>query len=261
MHRSPLVGQKSTEHALSTKTTSRTALSATAPPGREAALRTSSRPRHGKRSTRISPAPLLKLNNGVEMPALGLGVHQSHPEETVPAVETALQDGYRLIDTAYGNEKEVGEGIRRSDVDHDDIFVTTKLWLDDYGYDSALRAFDTSLANLGLDHLDVYLLHQPVPLEPEPWVAAYKAAEKLLADGRVRAIGVSNHTPGLLRTLRCRMLFRWSQRFRRLAPQAANVAPKCRSRPTSRPAVRGVFVGRSAVQLSWFCLLLRLSRV
>jgi diketogulonate reductase-like aldo/keto reductase len=150
-----------------------------------------------------APASLLKLNNGVEMPALGLGVYQSTPEETVPAVEAALQDGYRLIDTAaaYRNEKEVGEGIRRSGVARDDIFVTTKLWLSDYGYDSALRAFDTSLANLGLEHLDLYLLHQPVPLEPEPWVAAYKAAEKLLADGRVRAIGVSNHTPGLLRTL------------------------------------------------------------
>ncbi|MFJ8716431.1 aldo/keto reductase [Streptomyces violaceus] len=147
--------------------------------------------------------PVLKLNNGVEMPALGLGVYQSPPEQTVPAVEAALKDGYRLIDTAaaYGNEKEVGDGIRRSGVDREDIFVTTKLWLDDYGYDSALRAFDTSLANLGLEYLDLYLLHQPVPLEPKPWVAAYKAAEKLLADGRVRAIGVSNHTPGLLRTL------------------------------------------------------------
>ncbi|MEW1775580.1 aldo/keto reductase [Streptomyces sp. NPDC086777] len=147
--------------------------------------------------------PLLKLNNGVEMPALGLGVYQSPPEETAAAVETALRDGYRLIDTAaaYRNEQQVGEGIKRSGVDRDEIFVTTKLWLSDYGYDSALRAFDTSLEKLGLDHLDLYLLHQPVPLEPEPWFAAYKAAEKLLADGRVRAIGVSNHTPGLLRTL------------------------------------------------------------
>ena len=146
---------------------------------------------------------VLKLNNGVEMPALGLGVYQSPPEETAAAVETALRDGYRLIDTAaaYRNEEQVGEGIKRSGVDRDEIFVTTKLWLSDYGYDSALRAFDTSLAKLGLDHLDLYLLHQPVPLEPEPWFAAYKAAEKLLADGRVRAIGVSNHTPGLLRTL------------------------------------------------------------
>ncbi|MFH0176496.1 aldo/keto reductase [Streptomyces cacaoi] len=148
-------------------------------------------------------APLLKLNNGVEMPAVGLGVFQSPPEETVPAVEAALGCGYRLIDTAaaYGNEKEVGEGIRRSGVDRGDIFVTTKLWLDDYGYDSALRAFDTSLGKLGLDRLDLYLLHQPVPFAQDAWVASYKAAEKLLADGRVRAIGVSNHTAGLLNTL------------------------------------------------------------
>ncbi|MER5435455.1 aldo/keto reductase [Streptomyces sp. NPDC002588] len=148
-------------------------------------------------------SPVLKLNNGVEMPALGLGVYQSPPEETAAAVETALRDGYRLIDTAaaYRNEEQVGEGIERSGVDRDEVFVTTKLWLSDYGYDSALRAFDTSLAKLGLDHLDLYLLHQPVPLEPEPWIAAYKAAERLLADGRVRAIGVSNHTPGLLSTL------------------------------------------------------------
>ena len=141
--------------------------------------------------------PLLKLNNGVEMPALGLGVYQSPPEETAAAVETALRDGYRLIDTAaaYRNEAQVGEGIKRSGVDRAEIFVTTKLWLSDYGYDSALRAFDASLDKLDLGHLDLYLLHQPAPLEPEPWFAAYKAAEKLLADGRVRAIGVSNHSP------------------------------------------------------------------
>ncbi|GGN48935.1 oxidoreductase [Streptomyces albiflavescens] len=151
----------------------------------------------------MSSTPLLKLNNGVEMPTLGLGVYQSPPEETAAAVDTALRDGYRLIDTAaaYRNEKEVGEGLVRSGVDRGDVFVTTKLWLSDYGYDSALRAFDTSLANLGLDYLDLYLLHQPAPADPDPWTAAYRAAEKLLADGRVRAIGVSNHTPGLLSDL------------------------------------------------------------
>ena len=139
----------------------------------------------------------LTLNNGVRMPALGLGVFQSPPQETVPAVETALRDGYRLIDTAaaYANEKEVGEGLRRSGVDREDVFVTTKLWLTDYGYDSTLRAFDTSLANLGIDHLDLYLLHQPINTQFEVEVGSYKAAEKLLADGRVRAIGVSNHSP------------------------------------------------------------------
>lgn len=144
-----------------------------------------------------APVTHLTLNNGVRMPVLGLGVFQSPPEETVPAVETALRDGYRLIDTAaaYANEKEVGEGIRRSGVDREDVFVTTKLWLTDYGYDSTLRAFDTSLANLGIDHLDLYLLHQPINARFEVELGSYKAAEKLLADGRIRAIGVSNHTP------------------------------------------------------------------
>jgi diketogulonate reductase-like aldo/keto reductase len=144
-----------------------------------------------------APVTHLTLNNGVRMPALGLGVFQSPPQETVPAVEAALKDGYRLIDTAaaYANEKEVGEGLRRSGVDREDVFVTTKLWLTDYGYDSTLRAFDTSLANLGIDHLDPYLLHQPINAQFEVEVGSYKAAEKLLADGRVRAIGVSNHSP------------------------------------------------------------------
>lgn len=144
-----------------------------------------------------APVTHLTLNNGVRMPVLGLGVFQSPPDETVPAVETALRDGYRLIDTAaaYANEEEVGEGIRRSDVDREDVFVTTKLWLTDYGYDSTLRAFDTSLANLGIDYLDLYLLHQPINARFEVELDSYRAAEKLLADGRVRAIGVSNHTP------------------------------------------------------------------
>lgn len=121
--------------------------------------------------------PLLKLNNGVEMPALGLGVFQSTPEQTVPAVETAIDKGYRLIDTAaaYRNEKQVGEGIRRSGIDRDDVFVITKLWMTDFGYDSALRAFDTSVGNLGLDYLDLYLLHWPVPSAWDATVASYKA--------------------------------------------------------------------------------------
>ncbi|MET9761956.1 aldo/keto reductase [Streptomyces sp. NPDC006372] len=145
----------------------------------------------------------ITLNNGVRMPALGLGVFQSTPEETVPAVESALQHGYRLIDTAaaYGNEAEVGEGLRRSGIDRSEVFVTTKLWLSDYGYESALRAFDTSLDKLGLDYLDLYLLHWPVPSTFEATVASYRAAETLLAEGRVRAIGVCNHNPGHLRSL------------------------------------------------------------
>lgn len=148
-------------------------------------------------------SPMIALNNGVRMPALGLGVYQSSPQDTVGAVATALGEGYRLIDTAaaYFNEKEVGEGITRSGVDRDEVFVTTKLWLSDYGYDTTLRAFDTSLANLGLDYLDLYLLHWPVPASFDETVASYQAAGKLLADGRVRAIGVSNHNADHLHRL------------------------------------------------------------
>src|SRR5829696_2121458 len=111
-----------------------------------------------------APTPALTLNSSVTMPALGLGVFQSPPEETLTAVETALRDGYRLIDTAaaYDNEREVGEGIRRSGVDRDEIFVTTKVWISDYGYDAAQVGFDASLRRLGLDYVDLYLLHQPV---------------------------------------------------------------------------------------------------
>ncbi|MGW7695124.1 aldo/keto reductase [Streptomyces asiaticus] len=140
---------------------------------------------------------MITLNNGVQMPALGLGVFQSPPEETATAVTTALQHGYRLIDTAavYGNEKEVGEGIVASGVDRGEVFVTTKLWLSDFGHDATLRAFDASLGRLGLDYLDVYLLHFPYTSEFHSTVVAYKAAQKLLADGRVRAIGVSNFSP------------------------------------------------------------------
>ena len=138
--------------------------------------------------------PTVMLNNGVEMPVLGLGVFQSPPEETTAAVETALADGYRLVDTAasYDNEREVGEGIRRSGVDRGELFVTTKLWFSDYGYDEALVGFAGCLRRLGLDYVDLFLLHQPVPTDFEATVAAYKALETVLSEGRVRAIGVSN---------------------------------------------------------------------
>ena len=153
----------------------------------------------------MSPAttPALTLNNDVAIPALGLGVFQSPPEETTAAVETALRDGYRLIDTAaaYDNEREVGEGIRRSGVPRDEIFVTTKLWISDYGYDSALVGFEASLRRLSVDNVDLYLLHQPVPTHFEDTISAYKAAETFLAEGRARAIGVSNFGPEHLRTL------------------------------------------------------------
>jgi len=141
-------------------------------------------------------SPVYKLNNGIEMPAFGLGVFRSEPQQTVAAVRSAVASGYRLIDTAaaYANEQQVGEGIRFSGVSRDDIFVTTKLWMSDYGYESALRAFDTSLRRLGLDYLDLYLIHWPVPSAFETTVNSYRTMMELLAEGRVRAIGVSNFT-------------------------------------------------------------------
>jgi len=138
------------------------------------------------------------------MPALGLGVFRSAPEETAGAVEAAIACGYRLIDTAamYENERQVGEGIARSGIPRADIFVTTKVWMTDYGYDRTLRAFDVSVDRLGLDQLDLYLLHWPVPTEFEPTIASYQAAEQLLAEGRARAIGVANFSPAHLDRLR-----------------------------------------------------------
>ncbi len=138
--------------------------------------------------------PTVTLKNGVEMPILGLGVFQSPPEETTAAVETAIAAGYRLVDTAaaYGNEREVGEGIRRSEVDRGELFVTTKLWFSDYGYEEALVGFEACLRRLGLEYVDLFLLHQPVPTDFDATVSAYKAMETVLSEGRARAIGVSN---------------------------------------------------------------------
>ncbi len=141
--------------------------------------------------------PTIRLNNGVELPALGLGVFQSPPAETVGAVEAALGIGYRLIDTAasYFNEREVGEGIRRSGLGRDDVFIETKVWISDYGYDATLHAFDKSARKLGVEQLDLLLLHQPLTSAFDKTLESYRALEKLLADGRVRAIGVSNFMP------------------------------------------------------------------
>lgn len=136
------------------------------------------------------------LNNGIKMPRLGLGVFLSTPEQTVDAVRTAIDGGYRMVDTAsaYLNERAVGEGLRAAGIDRDEMFITTKAFPSEYGFDSILRGFDMSLQRLGLEHLDLYLLHWPVPTEFERTLDAWRAAEKLLADGRVRAIGVSNFT-------------------------------------------------------------------
>ncbi|MFD9456550.1 aldo/keto reductase [Streptomyces sp. NPDC059985] len=130
------------------------------------------------------------LNNGVEMPVLGFGVYQIPPEETERAVSDALAAGYRSLDTAaaYGNEEAVGRAIRSSGIPRQDLFVTTKLWVSDAGEDKAARAFDTSLRKLGLDHLDLYLIHQPYGDVYGSW----RAMEALRGEGLVRAIGVSN---------------------------------------------------------------------
>lgn len=134
----------------------------------------------------------LQLNNGVAMPALGFGVYQIPPEDTAAAVAEALRVGYRLIDTAavYGNERAVGEAIRDSGIPRDEIFIETKVWISDYGYEETLHAFDKSAAKLGVDTIDLLLLHQALPGDFEKTLAAYRALEKLLASGRVRAIGV-----------------------------------------------------------------------
>ncbi|MFG3249571.1 aldo/keto reductase [Streptomyces sp. NPDC048187] len=149
-----------------------------------------------------SKVPPITLNNGVEMPQLGFGVWQVPDDEAQTAVARALEAGYRSIDTAaiYGNEEGTGRAIAASDLPREDLFVTTKLWNSEQGYDSTLRAFDASMEKLGLDYLDLYLIHWPVPAG-DKYVDTYKAFEKLLADGRVRAIGVSNFLPEHLERL------------------------------------------------------------
>jgi diketogulonate reductase-like aldo/keto reductase len=136
----------------------------------------------------------LQLNNRVEMPAIGLGVFQTPPEETRAAVAAALETGYRHIDTAaaYGNEREVGEAVRSSGVPRDDIVIETKIWISDYGYDETLHGFDKSAGKLGVEQIDLLILHQALPSAFDQTLEAYRALETLLADGKVRAVGVSN---------------------------------------------------------------------
>ncbi len=147
----------------------------------------------------MRPMTTTTLNNGVTMPQLGFGVFQVSTQDTLDAVAEALRVGYRSIDTAaaYGNEEPVGRAVAESGVPRDELFVTTKLWNSDQGYDEALRAFDTSLGKLGLDRLDLYLIHWPAAVR-DRYVDSWRALGKLLADGRVRAIGVSNFQPSHL---------------------------------------------------------------
>ena len=142
----------------------------------------------------LSIQSTVKLNNNVQMPILGLGVYQTPPGRvTQNSVKFALKLGYRHVDTAriYGNEADVGEAVRESGILREDLFVTTKLWNSDQGYDSTLRAYEASLKRLGLDYVDLYLVHFPVPdVRKESW----RAMETLFKKGRCRAIGVSNFT-------------------------------------------------------------------
>jgi 2,5-diketo-D-gluconate reductase A len=141
----------------------------------------------------MSDVLTITLNNNVLMPQLGFGVFQVPPQDTARVVSIALEAGYRSIDTAaaYHNEKGVGRAIASAGLPRNEVFVTTKLWNADHGYDRALRAFDASARRLGLDTVDLYLIHWPVP-STNRYVETWKALEKLAADGRVRAIGVSN---------------------------------------------------------------------
>lgn len=150
----------------------------------------------------MSKVPSLTLNNGVSMPQLGFGVWQVPDDEAAKTVGTALETGYRSIDTAaiYENEEGTGRAIAASGIAREDLFVTTKLWNSEQGYDSTLRAFDTSVGKLGLEYVDLYLIHWPLPPK-DLYVDSYKALEKILADGRAKAIGVSNFLPGHLERL------------------------------------------------------------
>lgn len=150
----------------------------------------------------VSKVPSITLNNGVAMPQLGFGVWQVEDDQASTAVGQALEAGYRSIDTAaiYGNEEGTGKALAASGIARDELFVTTKLWNADQGYDSTLRAFDTSLTKLGLEYVDLYLIHWPLPSK-DRYVETYQALEKIQADGRAKAIGVSNFRPEHLERL------------------------------------------------------------
>ena len=141
----------------------------------------------------------VRLNNGVMMPAIGFGVFQIPENETERVVTDAIEVGYRLIDTAsaYFNEEQVGSAIRRSGIKREEFFITTKLWVQDYEYDDALRAFDLSMKKLGLDYLDLYLMHKPYG----NYYAAWRAMERLYKEGRIRAIGVTSFSDERLQDL------------------------------------------------------------
>jgi 2,5-diketo-D-gluconate reductase A len=147
-------------------------------------------------------SPLITLNDGNSIPAVGLGVFQTPPEDTERAVSTAFQAGYRHVDTAaaYRNERGVGQAFAKSGLAREDVYITTKLWNSDQGYDSTLKAFDRSMERLGIPYLDLYLIHWPLPAR-NTFVDTFKAFSRLRDEGRIRSIGVSNFEPEHLRIL------------------------------------------------------------
>jgi 2,5-diketo-D-gluconate reductase A len=150
----------------------------------------------------MNTVPDIRLNNGVEIPQLGFGVFQIKPEETAEAVRRALEAGYRHLDTAemYGNEKEVGRAVRESGIPREEVFVTSKLNNGFHAPEDALRAFDQSLDDLGFDHLDLFLVHWPLPKVGD-FVETWGAMEEIYHSGRAKAVGVSNFQPHHLRRL------------------------------------------------------------
>ncbi|ABI61684.2 2,5-diketo-D-gluconic acid reductase [Granulibacter bethesdensis CGDNIH1] len=153
-------------------------------------------------SIAVSQVPLLSLNDGHAIPQIGLGVYKIIDHQVEPAIHTAIEAGYRLIDTAsfYGNEEQTGAAIAASSVPRSELFITTKLWNDDQGYDQTLHAFDLSMERLGLEYLDLYLIHWPVPAR-DRYVDTWRALIRLQKESRVRSIGVSNFQPAHLRRL------------------------------------------------------------
>jgi len=141
----------------------------------------------------VNTVPYVKLNNGVKMPRLGFGTNTLRGDVGIRCVHDAISVGYRLIDTAhiYGNEESVGAGIKKSGINREELFITSKLWVDDAGYENTLKAFETSLNKLGLEYLDLYLIHRPRGDVKGSW----KAMEALYEEGKIKAIGISNFEP------------------------------------------------------------------
>ena len=170
----------------------------------------------------------LMLNNGVKLPALGLGVFQTPAEETRAAVEAAISADCRHIDTAaaYGNERQVGEAVRNSGLNRSEVFLETKIWISDYGYDKTLHGFDKSARKLGVDQIDLLILHQALPSNFEATLEAYRALETLLAAGKVRA--TASATSWSSTSPRCSSAPPWCRQSTKSSSTPTSSRDKCR---------------------------------